>query len=156
MELWDTGREKISYEKKEYVHHAPAFRIVFPKHYKVVKPEADQVLKLRNSFGGLPELSVSVIDIPPGMPLSEFGEKIYIPELNKSGTNFTIESNIQTRLADGTPANEVCFDWLHKSNWPVSTMVLSAYHENRLYYVAAHSLAHSEFMKEYLYSLRFD
>ena len=148
--------KKVSYEKKEYVHHTPAFRIAIPKHYKVVKPEADQVLKLRNSFGGLPELSVSVIDIPPGMPLSEFGKKIYIPELNKSGTNIKIESHMQTRLIDGTPANELCLDWLHKSNWPVNTMVLSAYHDNRLYYVVAHSLAHSEIMKEYLYSLRFD
>lgn len=110
----------------------------------------------RNSFGGLPEFSVSVIDRPPGLPLREFGEKIYIPELKKSGSNFKIESNIQDRLTDGTPANEVRLDRLHKSNWPVSTTVISTYHDNRLYYVAAHSLAHSEFMKDYLYSLRFD
>ena len=148
--------KKVSYEKKEYVHHTPAFRIVFPKHYKVVKPEADQVFKVRNSFYGVPELSVSIIDRPKDMPLREFGKKIYFPELSKSGTKFKIKSNIQTRLIDGTPANEMCLDWLHKSNWPVSTMVLSAYHKNRLYYVAAHSLAHSEIMKEYLYSLRFD
>jgi hypothetical protein len=148
--------KKVSYAKKEYVHRTPAFRIVIPKHYKIVKPETDQVLKVRNSFNGVPELSVSVIDRPQDMPLRDFWKKIYIPELNKSGTNIKIESNIQTRLIDGTPANEMYLDWLHKSNWPVSTMVLSAYHKNRLYYVAAHSLAHSEFMKEYLYSLRFD
>ena len=148
--------KKITYAKKEYVHHTPAFRIDIPKHYKVVKPEADQVIKIRNSFNGLPELSVSVIDRPTGMPLSEFGKKIYIPELNKSGTNIRIESNIQTRLSDGTPANELYLDWLHKSNWPVKTMVLSTYHENRLYFAAAHSLAHPEIMKAYLYSLRFD
>jgi hypothetical protein len=148
--------EKVSYTKKEYIHHDPAFRIVFPTHYKMVKPDANQVFKVRNSFGGLPEFSVSVIDRPPGLPLREFGEKIYIPELKKSGSNFKIESNIQTRLTDGTPANEVRLDWLHKSNWPVSTTVISTYHDNRLYYVAAHSLAHSEFMKDYLYSLRFD
>ena len=148
--------KKVSYQKKEFVHHAPAFRIVYPKHYRVVTPEENQVFKVRNSFGGVPDFSVSVIDRPSGMPLREFGEKIYTPELNKSGTHIKILSNIQTRLIDGTPAYEVSFDWLHKSNWTVSTMVLSAYRESRLYYVAAHSLAHSEFMKEFIYSLRFD
>ena len=148
--------KKVLYSKKEYVHHTPAFRITIPKHYKVVEPEADQVFKVRNSLYGVPELSVSIIDRPKDVPLREFGKKIYLPELYKSGTNFKIESNIQARLIDGTPANEMCLDWLHNSNWPVSTMVLSAYHKNRLYYVAAHSLAHSEIMKEYLYSLRFE
>jgi hypothetical protein len=148
--------ENVSYAKKEYVHRTPAFRIIYPKHYKIVRPETDQVFKVRNSFHGLPELSVSVIDRPHGMPLREFGEKIYIPELSKSGTNIRIESNIETRLIDGTPAIEVCFDWLHKSSWPVKTMVLSTIHDNRLYYVAAHSLAHPEVMKDYIYSLRFD
>lgn len=148
--------EKVSYGRKEYVHHTPAFRIVHPKHYKVVTPEANQVFKVRNSFGGIPEISISVIDRPPGMPLRDFGKKIYIPELNKSGSNIKIESNIQTRLSDGTPANETRFDWLHKSNWTVKTLVLSTYRDNRLFYVAAHSLAHPEFLKEYIYSLRFD
>ena len=148
--------EKASYGRKEYVHQAPAFRIIYPKHYRLVTPEANQVFKVRNSFGGIPELSVSVIDRPPGMPLRDFGEKFYIPELNKSGSNFKIESNIQTRLPDGTPANEVSFDWLHKSSWQVKSLVLSVYRENRLFYAATHSFAHPEFMKEYLYSLRFD
>jgi hypothetical protein len=148
--------KKVSYPEKEYVHRTPAFRIIYPKHYKIVSPEAPQLFKVRNSFHGLPELSVSAIDRPQGMQLSEFGKKIYTPELNKSGTNIKIESNIETRLTDGTPANEVCFDWLHKSNWPVKTMVLSTFYDNKLYYVTAHSFAHPEVMKEYVYSLRFD
>ena len=73
--------KKVSYEKKEYVHHAPAFRIFYPKQYKVVTPEANQVFKVRNSFGGVPEFSVSVIDRPPGMPLRDFGEKANISEI---------------------------------------------------------------------------
>jgi hypothetical protein len=146
----------VSYEKTDYVHQTPKFRIVYPKHYKVVAPEADEMFRARNSFGGAPVFSVSVVDRPQDMPLREFGKKIYIPELKKSGANIRIESNIQTRLKDGSPANEVCFDWLHKSNWPVKTMVLSTYRDNRLFYVAAHSLAHAEIMKEYIYSLRFD
>ncbi len=111
--------KKVSYAKEEYVHHTPSFRIVFPKHFKVVNPEADQLLKVRNSFGGLPELSISVIDRPPNMPLSEFGKKIYIPELNKSGTNIKTVTNIKTRLGDGTPASYFYAASPGTPHWPV-------------------------------------
>jgi len=65
-------------------------------------------------------------------------------------------SNIQSKLNDGTLANEVQLDWVTKDNWPVKTILLSIYRADKLIYAAVTSLAHPGSLREFLYSLRFD
>jgi hypothetical protein len=148
--------KKVPYGRKEYVHHSPTFRISYPKHYEVVKPELNEVFRANNSIDKVPILSVSVTDKPQGIPLQDIGEKFYTPELKKSGNSIKIISNTQTKLNDGIPANEVQFDWVTTDNFPVKTLLLSTYRDNKLIYAAVHSLAHPSSLREYLYSLRFD
>ena len=148
--------KKVTFGKKEYIHHSPAFRISYPKHYEVVKPELKEVFRVKHSLGGLPKLSVSIDDKPQDIPLRDIGEKHYLPELKKNVATVRIISNIQTKLKDGTPANEVQFDLMTTDNWPVKILVLSTYHNDNLIYAAIQSLAFPGTLKEYLYSLRFD
>ena len=148
--------KKVPYGRKEYVHHSPTFRISYPKHYEVVKPELNEVFRAQPSFASVPVLSVSIADKPQDVPLQDVGEKFYTPELKKSGTSVKIISNTQTKLNDGTPANEVQFDWVTTNNIPVKTLFLATYRDDKLIYAAVHSLAHPSSLREYLYSLRFD
>jgi len=148
--------KKITFGKKQYVHHSPAFKISYPKHYKVVKPELNEVFRVRHSAGGIPNLSVSIDDKPQGIPLRDIGEKFYLPEMKKKVAKVKIISNIQTKLKDGTPANEVQFELMTIDNRLVKILVLSTYHNDNLIYAATQSLAFPGTLREYLYSLRFD
>jgi hypothetical protein len=148
--------KNLKYSRKEYVHRSPAFKISYPKHYKVVKPELNEVFRVKCSFSGTPILSVSIDDKPQDISLRDIGEKFYLPELKKSAADVKITTNIQTKLHDGTPANEVQFDWVTRDNWPVKTLVLLTYRDDKLIYAAVHSLAHPGSLRKYLYSLQFD
>ena len=148
--------KKVTYGRKKFTHHSPAFRISYPKHYKVVKPESNEVFRVKCSFGGTPILSVSIDDIPKDIPLMNLGEKFYLPELKKSDAEAKITSNIQTKLHDGTQANEVQFDCVAQNNWPLKISILSTYRNEKLIFVAVQSWAFPDSLREYLYSLRFD
>jgi hypothetical protein len=88
--------------------------------------------------------------------LKDIGEKLYRPELKKLAAEVTITTHTQSKLYDGTAANEVHFDWVTIENWPVKTIVLSTYRDDKLIYAAVHSLADPASLRKYLYSLRFD
>ena len=85
-----------------------------------------------------------------------FYRGLYLPEVKKNDAQIRIISDIQTKLKDGTPANEVQFDLMTTDNWQVKILVLSTYHDNKLIYAAIQSLAFPGTLREYLYSLRFD
>lgn len=144
-----------SYERKEYVHSSPAFRVSYPKHYKIVKPELKEVFRARHPAGFL-ILSVSIDDKRHNTPLKDIGEKFYLPEIKKVDTEAKISTNIQSKLHDGTPANEAQFDWVTSENRPIKTLILSTHREDKLIYTAVHSMADPSFLREYLYSLQFD
>ena len=148
--------KKVTFGEKVYTHHSPAFRISYPKHYKVVKPELNEVFRIEHSLGGLPKLSVSIDEKPQDISLKDIGEKFYLPEMKKKVAKVKIISNIQTKLKDGTPANEVQFDLMTIDNWHVKILVLSTYHDDKLIYAAIQSLAFPGTLREFLYSLRFD
>jgi len=148
--------KKVKYSRKEYTHSSPAFRISYPKHYKVVKPELKEVFRAKCSFSGAPILSVAIDDIPKDIPLINLGEKFYLPELKKSDAEAKITSNIQTKLHDGTQANEVQFDCVAQNNWPLKISILSTYRNQKLIFVAVQSWAFPDSLRDFLYSLRFD
>ena len=147
--------KKLTYGWKEFVHHSPDFRISYPENYRVLKTKLNEVFKAKHPAGML-SLSVSVADRPQDITLKDIGVKFYLPELKKSGTHVIITSNNQSKLRDGTIANEVQFDWVTKDNWPVKTFILSTFRDDKLIYAAVSSLADPSFLREYLYSLRFD
>jgi hypothetical protein len=147
--------KSVSYEIKEYIHSSLAFKVSYPKHYKVVEPELNEVFRARHPAGFL-ILSVSIDNKRHDIPLKDIGEKFYLPEFKKVDTDAKINTNIQSKLHDGTPANEAQFDWVTSNNWPIKTLILSTYRNEKLIYTTVHSTADPSYLREYLYSLRFD
>jgi NRPS condensation-like uncharacterized protein len=88
--------------------------------------------------------------------LKDIGENFYLPEFKKVDKEAKITTNIQSKLHDGTPANEAQFDWVTSENLPIKTLILSTHRDDKLIYTAVHSAADPSFLKEYLYSLQFD
>jgi len=146
----------LKYGRKVYTHPSPAFSISYPKHYKVTKPIQDEVLRAKHPISNTPLFGVVVKDKPQDIRLQDIGERHYINELEKSGYNVRLVSSMQTALSDGTPANEVQFDWVSNDHWPVKTMIVSTYRGDKLIFAAVTSFAYPEALREYLYSLRFD
>jgi hypothetical protein len=143
--------KQVKYSRKEYTHSSPAFRISYPKHCKVVKPELKEVFRAKCSFGGAPIISVSIDDMPKDIQLMNLGEKFYLPELKKSDAKAKITSNIQTKLFDGTQANEVQFDCVAQNNRPLKISIRSTYRSKTLIFVAVQSWAFPDSLKEFLY-----
>ena len=149
------GKE-LTYDRKVYTHPSPAFSISYPKHYKVTEPAQDEVLRAKYPISSLPLFQVVVKDKPQDIRLQDIGERHYTNEFEKFGSSVKLVSSMQTALSDGTPANEVQFDWVSNDHWPVKTMIVSTYREDKLIFAAVSSTAHPEALREFLYSLRFD
>jgi hypothetical protein len=97
-----------------------------------------------------------VEDKPRDISLNDIGERKFTGEINKFGTDVRLVSSEQNSLRDGTPAKEVMYDWVTKDNWPVKTLIVSTYRNEKLIFSAVTSLAHPESLKEFLYSLEFE
>ena len=149
------GKE-IRYGRKVYTHLSPAFSISYPKHYKVTAPVRNEVLRVKHVMSNLPRFSVVVEDKPEGVLLQDIWQRHFANEMKKISISVRLVSNSQTVLSDGTPANELQFDWVSKDHWPVKTLMVSTYRGEKLIFAAATSFAHPETLRESLYSLRFD
>jgi hypothetical protein len=147
--------EESTYGSRTYSHSNPKFRISYPKHFKVIQPAEDEVFRAECPFSGTPLLLVFVEDKPRDILLKDIGEQKFTGEISKLGTDVRLASNLQTSLRDGTPANELRYDWVTKDNWPVKTLIVSTYRKEKLIFSAVTSLAHPEALREFLYSLEF-
>ncbi len=139
-----------------YTHPSPAFSISYPKQYKVTAPVQDEVLRAKYPISSTPLLGVVVKDKPQDIRLQDIGERHYTNKLKKFGSSVKLVSSTQTTLSDGTPANEVQFDWVVNDHWPLKTMIVSTYRGDKLIFAAVTSFAHPETFREFLYSLRFE
>jgi len=148
--------KKVAYKKKEFVFKSSAFKIFYPSHFKVVKPKSNEVFRAKNSFGGVPILSVSAQKKPQNISLEKIGDQFYLAELEKSGAKPKMISSTLTELDDGTPANEVQFDCVADNNWPIKLSILSTYRNDKLIFVVVQSWVFPESLREYQYSLQFD
>jgi hypothetical protein len=149
------GKDK-KYDRKVYTHRSPDFIISYPKPFKVVDPVLDEVLLVKHPISNMPRLGVYVEDKPLDIPLQEIGEKFFSKLVKKYSTKAKLVSTEQTMLIDGILANEMLFDRMVEHHWPLKTMIVSTYREDKLIFAAVSSVAHPESLREYLYSLRFD
>jgi hypothetical protein len=147
---------KVKYEIQVYTHASPAFRISYPKHYKVAKPTLNEVLLVKNPMSNTPQMGVYVEDRPKDIPLEDIGQNYLFGLIEKYSTSAALVYSTQTVLSDGTPANEALFERVIGEHWPYKTLILSTYHDGKLIFAATTSFSHPEALKKYLYSLRLD
>jgi hypothetical protein len=155
QKLPDLFGRKLAYKSKTYTHSQPDFSIPYPEHYKVVPPENDEVLRVKCPFSSTPLFGVYVEQRPDNVPLQDIGVKYLAQELETLGSSVRLVSTAPLTLADGTPANEAQFDWVVNQHWPVKTLIVSAYREDKLVVAAVTAFAHPEIFREFLHSLTF-
>ena len=147
--------QEVKYARSTYTHRSPAFTTAYPKHFKAVEPAFDEVFRAKNTFGGVPALGVFVEDKPDGIPLQDLGERFFTGKIEEIGTDVRLVYSKATGIDNGTPANEVYFEWVSKNHWPLKTLIVSTYRGDKIVYAAVTSLAHPESLKDFLYSLNF-
>jgi len=138
-----------------YNHHSPNFSISYPKHYKATEPTLNEVLLVQNPISSTPALGVYIETKPQGIQLNNIGQRHLYNLIEKFSTSVKLVYSKQTMLNDGTPAVEILFDRVANEYWPLKTLILSTYWDDKLIYAATTSVSHPEALKEYLYSLQF-
>jgi len=77
-------------------------------------------------------------DIPEGVPLKDFGPKLYAPRLESVGSNIKVISNQEITLNCGTKAYRTEISWLWDNRVPITTFLVSAYKDDKVIFVCAH------------------
>lgn len=148
------GKE-LKFINQVYNHSSPNFSISYPKHYKVTEPTLNAVLLVKNPISTTPGLGVYIETKPQGIKLNDIGQRHLYDLIEKYSTSVKLVYSKQTLLNDGTPAVETLFDRVLNEYWPLKTLILSTYWNDKLIYAATTSFSHPEALKEYLYSLQF-
>ncbi len=77
-------------------------------------------------------------DIPTGTALEDFGPGAYARALEAFGTNIEVTSNREVTLNCGTRAYRTDIKWKAGDFWPITTLVVSAYRDDKVVCVSAH------------------
>ncbi len=143
---------------KRFDQITPTFSITYPDKWIEMKPplifSPEQIFA--TSFPGQ-NLEVWVIDVPPNM-LLENATKIVVDWLKDYVKEVKIISDNQTKLNDGTPANEGLTEHLTFGyNIKMKSIHLSTFKDNKWISVHLSTLAsiYNEDLKKIVYSLEF-
>ena len=83
---------------------------------------------------------VSVVDIPEGVKLEDFGPKFCAQDLENYGyaSNIKVTSNKEITLKCGTKAYQTDFTWLWNNTETIKTFQVSAYKDGKCIFLCAH------------------
>ena len=149
------GKE-LKYKQQVYTHSLPNFSTSYPKHYKVLKPTSNEVLLVKHHLSSTPRISVFFEDRPNDVDSVAIAKEYFYRKIEKYSTSVKLVSSKQTFLSDWTPAVEILFDNAVNEYWPLKTLTLSTYRDDKLIFAAVTSFEHPEALRDYLYSLRFE
>ena len=82
--------------------------------------------------------TVFIEDIPKGLELEDFGPHAYAKVLEKFGSHIRVTSNKEVNLQCGTKAYRTDIQWMASGIWPITTLVVSAYKDDKVVCVSAH------------------
>ena len=100
--------------------------------------------------------SASVVDIPEGIKLEDFGPKIYAESIKRVGSDIRVLSNREMTLKCGTRAYRTDIKWIWNNYIPLTSLVVSAYKDNKCVYLATHTSANPEKYSPIVESLTFE
>jgi hypothetical protein len=133
----------------------PAFTITYPDGSQP-NPKADkgQVWRIKTPEGVDIQAIVGVI--PEGIELKDYAEKGFKPGLEASQkTTAKMKSNKEYELADGTKAYYSEIEWMWQGSTLITTVMIAAYKDGKLVYVAAYPWADPDEPIEVVQSLKF-
>jgi len=117
---------------------APSFTFEYPigsTRDELGNPK-QQIMRMRTPEG-VP-FEASVINIPDGVALADFGSKIYAKFLENLTSEVNVVSNTKITLKCGTKAYRSDIHWMWQDSQLVKTVLVSAYKDGKVIYLATH------------------
>ncbi len=133
---------------------SPAFKFEYPIGSKKAATNAPGQVMRMNPPGGS-DFSASVVDIPEGVKLEDFGPKFYAQDLGNYVSNIKVISNKEITLKCGTKAYRTDITYLWKSYVPITTFLMSAYKDGKCIFVSAHPWKNHDKYEPIVQSLTF-
>jgi hypothetical protein len=132
--IWTTESEGIAEDYIFTRSASPAFQFEYPMgSYKAETDAPNQIMRMKS--GAKTVISASIIDIPGGIPIEEFGPKFYLQDLKKHGSAFKVVQNKEITLQCGTKAYRTDIKWLWNKNVSMTTFLVSVYKEGKSIYL---------------------
>ena len=101
-----------------------------------------QIMRMQTPEGV--SFNASLVKIPDGMKLEEFGPKYLTSLLLKFGSDVKVISNKEIVLKCGARAYRTDIKWLWNGTFPLNSLFVSAYKEGQCVFVAAHPMSDLE------------
>jgi len=121
----------------------PSFSFHYPS--GSIKDEMNsplQIMKMQTPEGV--SFNASLVKIPDGMTLEEFGPKYLTSLLQKFGSDVKVISNKEIVLKCGARAYRTDIKWLWNGTFPLNSLFVSAYKDGQCVFVAAHPMSTPE------------
>lgn len=110
-----------------YVNGWPTFILSYPTDWVEKIPEPTAIFKVQ-APEGVPSLQISLI---PNMSIPlKSSTRLYIPELAKIGKSIKVIHDKETKLDDGTPAQEAELEWVMNPGIKLNTLFLTTKKED--------------------------
>jgi len=100
--------------------------------------------------------AASVIDVPPKLELKEFGSKIVAGFLREIGSDIQVIANNKITLKCGTSSYRTDIKWIWNHNFPITSLVVSTYKNNKCIYLAVNPTGNPDQFAPIVESLRFE
>ncbi len=115
----------------------PAFTFEYPFGSKMSGIDhLGQVMRMKTLLDI--EFSANVEKIPEGIALKDFGPKVYASVLANVGSNIKVTSHKAITLKCGSQAYRTDITWLWNNTFPITTLLVSAYKDDKVVFVCAH------------------
>ena len=151
---WTSENEGIAKDGVFKRTASPAFKFEYPIGSKKAATLAPgQAMRMKPPGGS--EFSASVVDIPGGMKLEDFGPKLYAHELENVGSNIKVISNKKITLKCGTKAYRTDITWLWKGDQPQTSCLLSVYKDGKCILLNTLTWKNSDKLGQIVQSLTF-
>lgn len=128
--IWTSESEGIAKDHIFMRTASPAFQFEYPiGSYRAETDAPNQIMRMK--CPGNMAIRASIIDIPKGISIEEFGPKFYLQNLKKHGSSFEITSNKEITLKCGTKAYRTDIKWLWNKNVSMRTFLVSVYKDGK-------------------------
>jgi CubicO group peptidase (beta-lactamase class C family) len=149
--IWTSEKEGVAKDGVFKRTASPRFKFEYPLgSRKAAIEDPSQVMRMKT-----PEdvfFSASVMHIPADMKLDDIDPKFYARDL----PDVQIISNKKITLKCGTNAYRTDMKWLWKNCIPISSVVVSAFKDGKLIFIAVHSREYKSEIDSIIESLEFE
>ena len=149
--IWTLEKEGVAKDGVFKRTASPGFKFEYPLgSQKEAKEYQSQVMRMKTP--GDIFFSASVIYIPEGIKLEDFGPKFFAPDF----PNAQVISNKKITLKCGTSAYRTDMKWLWKNSIQLSSVVVSAFKDGKCIFINTHSGEYRKEITSIVESLEFE